>query len=194
MAAWSKAVLVLMIGLIIWWGAAHWGELRGALVLFKQLTWRSLFLLFLLQFLYTLCLAASNLGLYHALGVATGLVEQTMLILTSGVANRLIPLGGVSGIGSFIYLAKGRGIPTSATVHMTAVSIVLGYLQTVPIALILLIGGQTEQRLSMGPSLTQINEVGLLMLAAAAATLIGVWIVSLPIVEAWLTKWNLRRT
>lgn len=171
LAKWIWLLSVLLIGYSI---SHHQEDLRQVYSLFQKVTLPSLLVLFCLQAVYTACLAASNHGVYEAIGVQTTFADQMLLILGSGVANRLIPLGGVSGVSSFFYLAGKKGIPVQASLQMTAITTLLGYLQMAPIAL-LLVGWTGYQVAGNHPAGTAISYPLLLKVAfGILLTVVGV--------------------
>ncbi|MFC4770304.1 YbhN family protein [Effusibacillus consociatus] len=89
-----------------------------------------------LEFLFLLLVAQSNRLVYRSIGVRNRLFDQLQLLLAAGTIERLLPSAGAAGMGSYVWLARRRGIDVSDSVKMTATTFVLGYAQIVPLLLI----------------------------------------------------------
>lgn len=127
--------LAVLFG-ILWFTFQYRVELSNGLRLIQHTPIRYWISLVILEGIFILMLAMSNKSLYTALRTPTYLSDQVHLVLASGVANRIIPLAGASGMSAFVWLAARLGIPVYTSIQLTGISIVIGTIQGLPILLV----------------------------------------------------------
>jgi uncharacterized protein (TIRG00374 family) len=135
----SKArylIFITSLGLLGWFVYSRKDDLAQLPMYLGRVKADSIAVLSALELLFLVLAAQSNRLVYRSLGVSHPLSDQLQLLLAAGTVERFLPSGGAAGMSSYVWLARGCGIPVADSFKMTATTFVLGYAQIVPLLLV----------------------------------------------------------